>query len=158
VAHLPINHPLRPLWRTLAGLAALYVLVFGIVGAVRTSGTGFFGRHHTYALGLHTNLAFSILSIVVGLVVLVGVVYGHNLDHYINLAGGMVFLLAGLGMLAVLRTTANLLNFTVGTCIVSYIIGIVLLTAGLYGRVGPAYEAEEEEQFRHRHPDVTVRS
>jgi hypothetical protein len=148
--HLPINHPLRPLYRLFAGLAALYVLTFGIVGLVRTMGTGFFGREHTYALGLHTNVAFSVLSIVVGALVLAGVLYGRNRDHYINLAGGFVFLLAGVGMLAVLRTSANFLNFTVTTCLASYAIGLALLISGLYGRVGQCHEAEQEEAFRHR--------
>jgi hypothetical protein len=152
VAHLPINHPLRPLYRTLAALAGVYVLVFGIVGVSRGSGHGFFGREDTYALGLRTNMAFSILSIVAGVIVLGAAVYGRNADHYVNLVGGFVFLLAGLGMLAVLRTTANFLNFTVATCVVSFAIGIAMLTAGLYGRVGAAQEAQAEEEFRHRHP------
>lgn len=149
--HLPINHPLRPVYRLLAGLAALYVLIFGIVGLVRTAGTGFFGREHTYALGLRTNIAFSVLSIVVGAFVFVGIVYGRNRDHYINLVGGFVFLFAGLGMLAVLRTSANFLNFTVATCLVSYAIGLAFLLSGLYGRVGPCHKADQEEAFRHRH-------
>ncbi len=151
--HLPINHPLRGLYRTLAGLAGLYVLAFGVVGVTRTSSGGLFGREDTYALGLHTNMAFSILSIVVGVIVLGAVVYGRNVDHYVNLVAGAVFLLAGLGMLAVLRTTANFLNFTVGTCIVSYVIGIVLLTSGLYGRVGPPESAAHEERIRQRQPE-----
>jgi hypothetical protein len=152
--HLPINHPLRALYRTLAGLAALYVLVFGVVGLSRTSGTGFFGREDTYALGLRTNVAFSVLSIVAGVIVLAGVVYGRNLDHRINLVAGTLFLLAGLGMLAVLRTTANFLNFTVATCVVSYLIGVALLVSGLYGRVGGSDEAEQEEQYRHGHQEA----
>ena len=148
--HLPINHPLRPLYRLLAGLAALYVLIFGIVGLVRTAGTGFFGREHTYALGLRTNVAFAVLSIVVGSFVFAGIVLGRNFDHYINIVGGFVFLLAGIGMLAVLRTSANFLNFTVATCLASYAIGLALLLSGLYGRVGPSQEAEQEEAYRHR--------
>jgi hypothetical protein len=158
VAHIPINHPLRPLYRTLAALAGLYVLVFGIVGLNRSWGGGFFGHADTYALGLRTNVAFSLLSIVVGFVVFAGALYGRNVDHYINLVGGFVFLLAGLAMLALLRTNANFLNFTVGTCVVSFVIGTAMLVAGLYGRVGPADEAQAEEQFRHRHPDATVPS
>ena len=33
MAHFPVNHPLRPLYRTLAGLVGAYLLVFGIVGS-----------------------------------------------------------------------------------------------------------------------------
>jgi Domain of unknown function (DUF4383) len=154
VGHLPINHPLRPLYRVLAGLAALYILLFGVVGVVRTRGGGFFGRGETFALGLRTNVAFSVLSIVVGAVVLLAVVYGRNADHYVDLAGGVVFMVAGLVMLAVLRTTANVLNGTVATVIASFAIGTVLLLAGLYGRVGPAEAADGEDRFQHGHPDL----
>jgi hypothetical protein len=61
-------------------------------------------------------------------------------------------------MLAVLRTTANFLNFTVATCIVSFVIGTAMVTAGLYGRVGQADEAQAEEAFRHRHPTAATSS
>src|SRR5262245_16606063 len=113
MSHLPVNHHLRPLYRALAGLAGLYVLVFGIVGLVETSGTPLFGREDTFALGLKTNLAFSVLSIVVGAVVLIGVLVGRNIDRAINLVGGVVFMGAGLLMLVVLQTDANILNFGV---------------------------------------------
>jgi hypothetical protein len=35
------------------------------------------------------------------------------------------------------------------TCIVSFLIGMVLFTAGLYGRVGSARDRALEERFRH---------
>jgi hypothetical protein len=155
MVHIPVNHPLRPIYRFLAGLAGLYVLVFGIVGLARTWGTGFFGRPPVYALGLRTNVAFSLLSIIVGLIVLGGTIYGRNLAHYINLGGGVVFLLAGMAMLTVLRTSANLLNFTVSTCIVSFVIGLVMFTAGLYGKVAPRRVAQAEEHFRQGGVDPT---
>jgi hypothetical protein len=144
MSHMPINHPLRPLYRFLAGVAGLYVLIFGIVGLTQTSGSGFFGREDTSALGLRTNAAFSVLSIVVGAVVFVGAIYGHNLDHFINLVGGLVFLVAGLAMLTLLRTPANFLNFTVTTCVASYIIGTVLFAAGMYGKTGPEEAMQDE--------------
>ena len=146
--HLPINHRLRPLYRFLAGLTGLYVLVFGIVGAVVSRGHGAFSRDHIYALGLRTNLAFAVLSIVVSVVVLVGVVVDHNWDHILNLLGGMAFLIAGMLMLGLLQTDLNVLNYTVSTCVVSFLIGMVLFTSGLYTRVGSAEEDEAEERRR----------
>lgn len=147
--HLPINHPLLPFYRLLAGAAGLYVLVFGIVGLVRTWGEPLFGRGDTWALGLRTNLAFSLLSVVVGAIVLVGAMVGGNIARYVNLAGGVVFLVAGMLMMAVLQTDANVLNFTIATCVVSFIIGLVLGTTGLYGKVGSSEERFAEEAFRH---------
>jgi hypothetical protein len=147
--HIPVNHPLRNLYRTFAGIAGLYIFVFGIVGLVQTWGTEFFGRGSFWVLGLRTNLAFSILSIVVGAVVATGAIINGNIDRFINLAGGVVFLVAGMLMLALLQTDLNLLNFTVATCIASYLIGLALGVAGLYGKVGPPTERGAEESFRH---------
>src|SRR5262245_16440670 len=121
MSHLPVNHHLRPLYRVLAGLAGLYVLLFGIVGLVHSSGTPLFGRESTYALGLKTNVAFSVLSIVVGAIVLVGAFIGRNVDRAINLFGGVVFLASGVVMLLVMQTEANILNFSVSTCVVSFV-------------------------------------
>jgi hypothetical protein len=158
MSHLPVNHHLRPLYRALSALMALYVLVFGIVGSAQTLGTPLFGREATYALGLRTNLAFSLMSIVAGIVVLIGLVLGRNVDRFVNLWGGIVFLAVGLLMLTVLQTDANILNFTVSTCIVSFIIGVVLFAAGLYGRSGSRALQRAEEAFRHggRDPDEHV--
>jgi hypothetical protein len=149
MSHLPINHPLRPLWRTLTALAGLYILIFGIVGLAQGGSDGFFGNDDTFALGLRTNPAFSVLSIVVGSVVLLGSVYGRNVDRFIDFGGGIVFMVAGLVMLALLRSSANFLNFQVSTVVVSFIIGSLLLTGGLYGKVGSAEDVAAEEQYRH---------
>ncbi|BCJ72258.1 hypothetical protein CS0771_18020 [Catellatospora sp. IY07-71] len=147
--HLPVNHRLRPQWRFLAGLCGAYLLVFGIVGAVRSAGEPFFSRADTDALGLKTNPAFAWLSIIVGAVVLGGAFIGRNIDHWINMIGGAVFLLAGLFMLLLMQTPANKLNFEVATTVVSFIIGTILLIAGMYGKVGTPAEAIAEEVLRH---------
>jgi hypothetical protein len=148
-SHLPINHPARPYLRVLTTLAGLYVLAFGVAGLAATWGEPVFDRTETWALGLRTNPAFSVLSIVVGAVLVVGAILGGNLDHFINLGGGVVFLVAGLAMMAVLHTELNILNYSMRNAIVSFIIGLVLLLAGLYGRAGSDEAAYAEEQLRH---------
>ncbi len=151
MAHFPINHHLLPLYRTAAGLAGLYVLVFGIAGTVQTRGLGFFAQHGLPAvLGLHTNRAFAILSIVAGAVLLGGALIGGMLDQRLNVVLAFVFLIAGFAMMVLLRTSLNFLGFSMSTCIVSFIIGLVLLTAGLYGKVGTDEDVEREEAFRHQ--------
>lgn len=147
--HLPINHRFRPIYRFLAGVSGAYLLVFGVVGLIRTWGDPLFSRDDVKALGLRTNLAFALLSIIVGAVILAGAVRGNNADHFINTAGGAVFLLAGLIMLMVMQTEANILNFEVATSVVSFIIGTVLLIAGMYGKTGTVSAEQDEEQFRH---------
>jgi hypothetical protein len=150
--HLPVNHRYRPIYRFLAGLAGLYVIVFGIVGVVVSRGHGAFARGPIVALGLHTNLAFSILSIAVGVVALLGVALGRNFDFYLEIVGGVAFLVVGFLMLALMETSLNVFNFTVAKCVVSFVIGLVLFTGGLYSRTGTTEEVEAAERHRHVAP------
>jgi hypothetical protein len=152
MAHIPINHPLRPLYRALTGLIGLYVLVFGIIGYIRTSDLGFFTRHGEWVLWLRTNPAFSVLSIIAGAVVLAGVLIGRNLFVVVNLAAGGVFLLAGMAMMTLLQTDSNILAFSMVNCIVSFIFGMIFLAAGLYGRVGSTADEDAEQTFRTGQP------
>ena len=139
---LPVNHPLRPLCRALAALAGLYVLVFGITGYVRTKGTPLFSRDHLeWVLGLRTNLGFAAVSVVVGAVLLLAALIGRNVDRTVNLVASVVFLGVGMLMLALVRTDLNFLGFSVVNCIVSFVLGSVLLTAGLYGKVHSGRES-----------------
>jgi len=149
MSHIPVNHHLRPVYRVLAALVGIYVLVFGVLGFVETNGTSAFDRANVTALGLRTNLAFSIASVVAGAVILLAVFVGRNLDVMVNLWGGVAFLVAGIAMLALLRTDANVLNFSMATCVVSFVIGMVLLAAGLYGKSGSVDAAKAEEVLRH---------
>jgi hypothetical protein len=152
--HIPVNHRLGPFYRVCAGLCGLYVLAFGVVGFAKTAGMDFFAEDDLpEALGLKTNRAFAVLSIVMGAIVVAGAVIGRNIDHLINLVGGGVFLVSGMAMLAFLHTDLNFFGFEVSTCVVSFIFGMVLLTAGLYGKVGPPEKAMNEEGFRAGGPD-----
>jgi hypothetical protein len=149
MAHTPVNHQLGRFYRAIAGLVGAYILLFGILGVAQAWGEDLFAREDTWVLGLRTNLAFGILSVVAGAVILLAAIVGGNLPHLVNLYGGWVFLGAGMAMLLVLQTDANFLNFSITTCIVSFVIGMALLTAGLYGKVGPSHTADAEEAFRH---------
>jgi hypothetical protein len=149
MAHLPVNHPAQPVYRLLAGLVGIYILTFGIVGLIQTWGLSFFDRGDNWVLALQTNPAFSLLSTIAGAVILGGSFVGGNVDHFINLWGSTVFLVAGVVMMALLETYANLLNFSMTTVIASFIIGVLLLLSGLYGKVGPPELGEAEDHFRH---------
>ncbi|MFJ8576874.1 DUF4383 domain-containing protein [Micromonospora sp. NPDC093277] len=151
MAHFPVNHPARPLYRVLAGLIGLYILAFGVYGVVLTWNRGLFGRGSDWALGLRTNLAFSLVSVIFGAFLLIGASRRGNLGHYMNLTAGVVFLFTGLLMMSVLQTTANFLNFSMSTVIVSLLFGLVLLATGLYDKVGPPEHAAAEHE-RRRHP------
>ena len=148
MAHIPINHPARPLYRVLSGLVGLYILIFGIFGIFETAGESLFSRDGHYALGLRTNLAFSLVSVIFGIVIMIGASRRGNLGHFMNLTAGVVFLVVGLVMLTVLQTDANILNFSVATVVVSLIFGLLMLATGLYDKVGPPEHAEAERSYR----------
>jgi hypothetical protein len=137
-------------YRTLAFGCGLYVLAFGVVAVGQTADPGWFAQDGLPSvLGLRANRAFAVLSIAAGIVVTAAALLGRNVDRWVNLVTSTVFLLAGLTMLAVLRTDLNLLGFTVTTCVVSFIIGLLLGLAGMYGQVGPREQEAREELFRH---------
>jgi hypothetical protein len=149
MSHIPINHPLRPLYRALAAIVGGFVLVFGVVGFIATAGEPFLSRSEAAALGLRTNLAFSIASVVAGAVILLALLVGRNVDYFVNVWGGLAFLTVGMAALTLLHTDLNVFNFSVATVIVSFVIGLVLFAAGLYGRSGSTAAALAEEAMRH---------
>jgi hypothetical protein len=135
MAHIPVDHPLRGLYRTVATVIGLALLVVGAIGLVKTAGNvDVFATQGERVLGLTMNPAFAVLNIVAGLAIFVAGLLGRNLDATVNLLGGAVFLLAGGIMLCVLRTSLNVLAFSMTNVNVSFVIGTILLAAGLYGR------------------------
>lgn len=146
--HFPVNHPARPIYRVLSGLVGLYILVFGVWGVAETWGDPLFDRGDHWVLGLRTNMAFSLASVVFGIVLIIGASRRSNLGHYMNLTAGVIFLVTSILMMAVLQTEANFLNFSMSTVIVSMIFGLVLLGTGLYDKVGPPDHAEAERRHR----------
>jgi hypothetical protein len=149
MAHFPKNHRLRPLYRFLAFLAGLYVLIFGIVGIVVTHDHGAFAQGSMWAMGLKTNFAFSVLSVIVGTIEIAVTVIGRNLDRTVNMVLGPLFILNGVLMMTIMETSANVFNFGMSTCIVSFVIGLVLMAGAFYGEVAPEHRARAEEHYRH---------
>ncbi|HEX5540724.1 MAG TPA: DUF4383 domain-containing protein [Micromonospora sp.] len=136
MAHNPVNHPARPIYRALGGLIGLYLVIFGVFGVIEAAGSELFAQDDLRILGQGANLGSSLLLGGLGLLVLVGLVIGRNLDVRINKSLGYAFMALGLVALGIERTEANILNFTVATCVVTMLLGVVLLTAGMYSKVG----------------------
>jgi hypothetical protein len=137
MGHNPVNHPLRPLYRALGALAGIYLVLFGIVGLIVTSGDGLFGPADHRVLGQGANLFWSIVSLIIGAVILIVTGLGRNLDTETDKFLGWAFLAVGSYGLAVIRTDANFLGFSIATVIVSYLVGVVLILASYYSKVGP---------------------
>ncbi|WP_196279379.1 DUF4383 domain-containing protein [Catellatospora vulcania] len=147
--HLPINHRKRPLWRALAGVAAVCLLVFGLLGVIATSGRPFLDDAAGPVLGLHTSPALAWLSLLLGAAALLGAIVGGNTAMVLHFGTGAVTLLGGLAALALLETPVNTLGLDVTGCVPAFVVGAILLTAGLYGRTGAPREAVAEEVLRH---------
>ncbi|MCG5465231.1 DUF4383 domain-containing protein [Micromonospora sp. NPDC053740] len=148
MAHTPVNHPARPIYRAIGGLTGLYLVVFGVLGIIASTGNEILAQDDTRVLGQGTNLGFSLLSVLLGIIVLVGTALGRNIDVAINqwLAYGlMVVSLAGL---AFIRTDANFFNFSITTVVVVMAAALVLLMVGMYGKVGTEDEAEAFQKAR----------
>ncbi|WP_067508645.1 DUF4383 domain-containing protein [Actinoplanes sp. TFC3] len=137
MAHYPLNHHLRTPYRILAAAAGLYLALAGILGIVVSAGDDFFG--HTagdWALGLRFNPAGAWLTTLLGLAVLAAATRGGNTHHQLNVVLGWVLLGVSMVLLAFIQTDANILNFSMVNVIVLTVLGLAVLTAGLYGKVG----------------------
>lgn len=152
--HLPVDHRLSTIYRVGAGLMGLVLLAFGILGLIDK--VGFFDTGGDTVAGLNTNGALSVLSICVGLLLFVGMVIGGNFASTLNMVLGCAFVLSGFVNLALLDTGLNFLAFRIQNVLFSFVVGIMLMVFGMYGRVGsalphdnPYWQARHPEQVRH---------
>jgi hypothetical protein len=132
MAHFPVDHPLRGLYRGLAILIGVALVVFGVLGFIRTRGMDFFDQDGAEVFGLGTNPALALLSVVFGIAVVAVTAIGRNIDVMLNMALGGLFILSGLVIICLLRTDLNFLAFEMSNVITAFVIGLALLTAGLY--------------------------
>ncbi|MBX7269227.1 DUF4383 domain-containing protein [Micromonospora sp. Llam7] len=148
MAHTPVNHPARPIYRAIGGLTGLYLVVFGAIGFLASTGDPFLGRSDAQVLGQGTNLGLSLFSVAAGVIVLVGTAVGRNLDVLVNQWMAYLIMVVSLAGLALIRTEANIFNLSVATVIVLMVLSLVLLMAGMYGKVGTDEEQENWQKAR----------
>jgi hypothetical protein len=148
MAHNPVNHPLRPLYRALGFLAGAYLVVFAIIGFIQTSGESFTGDNGERVLGQGTNLLWSIIALILGAVVLAATAIGRNLDVEADKYVGWALLVFGSYEIATMRTDANFFGFTMSTVIATYLVGLVLILTSLYSKVAAPSKAGAPRQVR----------
>ncbi|MFI9046285.1 DUF4383 domain-containing protein [Streptomyces sp. NPDC053427] len=148
--HLPVDHRLSKIYRIGAGLMGLVLLAFGVLGL--THNIGFFDTGGDTVAGLNTNGALSVISIVVGAILAVGAVIGGNFASTLNIVWGVLFLLSGFVNLALLQTGANFLAFKIQNVLFSFVVGLMLLVFGMYGRVSGGL-SQDNPYWRARHPE-----
>ncbi|UFR04708.1 DUF4383 domain-containing protein [Streptomyces sp. Go40/10] len=150
--HLPVDHRLNTVYRIGAGLIGAFLVVFGILGLVDQ--IGFFNTGGNAVAGLNTNGALSVLSICIGAILLAGMVIGGNFASTLNMVLGVLFLLNGFLFLGLLDTNSNFLAFRIQNVFFSFVVGLLLMTFGMYGRVGHALPYDNP-YWRARHPEAS---
>jgi hypothetical protein len=148
MAHNPVNHPLRPMYRVVGFLAGAYLIAFAIVGLIQTSGESFTGSTGVRVLGQGSNMLWSLVTLALGAIIVIAAAVGRNLDTTADKFLGYGLLVAGTYELAFSRTDANIFGFTISTVIVTYLVGTALITASLYSKVAPPSQAGAPRQVR----------
>ncbi|MFD8420058.1 DUF4383 domain-containing protein [Streptomyces sp. NPDC059466] len=149
--HLPVDHRLSTFYRIGAGLMGLFLLAFGILGV--TDNIGFFTTHGDTVVGLNTNGTLSVVSICAGLILFAGMVIGGNVASTVNMVLGVLFILSGFLNLALLDTSFNFLAFHIQNVLFSFVVGVLLMFFGMYGRVGSALP-HDNPYWKARHPEA----
>ncbi|MFD7984316.1 DUF4383 domain-containing protein [Kitasatospora indigofera] len=146
---LPVDHRLSRVYRVGAGLCGTALLVFGCLGLA--DGLSFFSTDGEPIAGLSSNGLLSLVSIVVAVVLIAGTVIGGNNASTVNITVGTLFVLSGFANLAVLDSSANILAFRIQNVLFSFVMGLVIATFGMYGRVSGRLPYDNP-YWRHRHP------
>ncbi|WP_225839935.1 DUF4383 domain-containing protein [Streptomyces sp. NK08204] len=153
--HLPVDHRLSTVYRIGAGVIGVFLLVFGILGVI--DHIGFFSTGGDTVAGLNTNGALSVLSICVGVILVAGMLIGGNVASTLNMVFGVLFLLNGFLNLGLLDTPNNFLAFKIQNVLFSFVVGVLLMAFGMYGRVSSSLP-HDNPYWRARHPEASERA
>lgn len=132
MSHMPVDHPLRGLYRGLAGLTGVASVGYGAVTLIQTSGNDFFDHAGETVLGMKANPAAGVIWLVIGAVALITSLVGRNLDAKVNIVFGPLVWVVGTIGLCLIRTSDNVLASSVTNVCALYVVGTILLTASLY--------------------------
>lgn len=151
---LPVDHKLATVYRYGAAFCGVVLLVFGVLGFANQLAP--FNTDGESLAGLTTNGVLSLVSVVVGLALVAGGVIGGNFASTLNMTVGTLFLLSGFVHIFILDRPANVLDFGMTNVMFSFIMGLVILTFGMYGRVSSKL-SHDNPYWRRRHPREAAR-
>ena len=152
---LPADHRLGQVYRWGSILSAVVLLVFGLMGLL--DDIPFFSTRGQHVMGMSSNGLLSVASIAVAALLLVAARVGGSFASTANMVMGVVFVLAGLLGLAVMDTKANFLAFGLPNVFFSFVVGLIMMTFGMYGRVN-LYLPYDNPYYQARHPEVAERA
>ncbi|MFB7466144.1 DUF4383 domain-containing protein [Streptomyces sp. NPDC056224] len=151
---LPVDHRLAQVYRYGAGLCGVILLVFGCLGFADQLTP--FDTDGTRISGMSTNGVLSLISVVVGLVLIGGAVVGGNFASTLNMTVGTLFLISGFCHIFVLDRPANVLDFGMANVVFSFVMGLLIACFGMYGRVSSKLP-HDNPYWRRRHPREAAR-
>ncbi|MEU1485056.1 DUF4383 domain-containing protein [Streptomyces sp. NPDC005752] len=146
---LPVDHHLATVYRYGAAVCGLILITFAVLG-FSDALTPFDTAGDTVA-GMTTNTTLSVISTVVGLALLVGAAIGGNFASTLNMTVGGLFVLSGFAHIFVLDRSVNVLDFGMTNVVFSFVMGLVIATFGMYGRVSSRL-SHENPYWQRRHP------
>ncbi|CAH9419859.1 DUF4383 domain-containing protein [Streptomyces globisporus] len=151
---LPTDHHLVRVYRVGGAVCGCILLAFGCLGFADALSP--FNTSGDRIAGMTTNIALSWVSVVVGLVLLAGAAVGGNFASTLNMTVGALFILSGFYHLFVLDRSANFLDFGMTNVVFSFLMGLLILTFGMYGRVSSKL-SHDNPYWRRRHPREAAR-
>ncbi|MFJ4716462.1 DUF4383 domain-containing protein [Streptomyces sp. NPDC088785] len=151
---LPLDHKLSQVYRWGAAFCGVVLLVFGCLGFADQLSP--FNTDGSHLAGLSTNGVLSLISVVVGAALIAGAFVGGNFASSLNMAVGTLFLLSGFVHVFILDKGANILGFGMSNVVFSFVMGLVVLTFGMYGRVSSRLP-HDNPYWRRRHPREAAR-
>jgi hypothetical protein len=146
--YLPPDHPLSKVYRVGAAIFGAGLICFGVLGLADR--LPFLSTNGIEILGLSSDGLLSVISIVVGAILICAAAWGGAIASTTTSVIGGLFFLSGLANLAVLDTAWNLLAFKLQNVCFSLVAGMLLMFLGLYGRVSGGLP-QDNPYVRRRH-------
>ncbi|GLX23190.1 MULTISPECIES: DUF4383 domain-containing protein [Streptomyces] len=151
---LPLDHRLSRVYGIGAALCGLLLLLFGCLGFAGSLSA--FGTDGTRIAGLSTNGLLSLISVLFGLLLIGAATAGGNLASTVNIIVGVLFVASGFVHLFLIGKDANILDFGMSNVVFSFLMGLLVMTFGMYGRVSGGLD-HDNPYWRRRHPEQAAR-
>ena len=146
-------------YRIGAGLTGLVLIGFGIAGMMTR--LPLFDTQGEVIAGLSTNGALSFLSIAIGSLLVGAMVLGGTFASTVCVVVGVGFIVSGLANLFLMSTDFNILAFSMPNVIFSFVVGLLVMTFGMYGRFSGGLTDDNpfhrHREFRHQEREVRQR-
>lgn len=139
-----VDRRLDKVYRFGAAMVGLVLVGFGVAGLMIR--LPLFDTEGEVIAGLSTNGALSFISVAVGALLVGAAVLGGTFASNISLLVGAAFVGSGFINLVLMTTDYNILAFSMSNVIFSFVVGLVIMYFGMYGRFSGGLP--EENPFR----------